>query len=99
MALDGDDVNSSEIYYYDGNIITQLTNNTRLDGWPQINSKGQVAWTGNSGWHSGYNEIFFYDGNTIKQLTNNTYNDSSPKINDNGHLVWGSGDINVSKSH
>ena len=75
-----------EIFLYDGTTTTQLTDNDYEDGYPQINSNGQIAWNGSPLSHGG--EIFLYDGTTTTQLTNNNYYDGAPQINSNGYVVW-----------
>ena len=75
----------SEIFFYDGTTITQLTDNNRHDWPPQINDSGEVVWAGNDG---NDDEIFFYDGTTLTQLTNNDYGDRAPQINNSGDVVW-----------
>jgi uncharacterized delta-60 repeat protein len=75
----------NEIFLYDGNTTTRITNNTYDDWDPCINNNGYVAWIGQDG--SDY-EIFLYDGNTTTQVTNNSIDDWSPHINDSGYVVW-----------
>jgi len=77
--------NDSEIFFYNGTTIGQLTDNDNHDWTPQINNSGEVVWYGYDG--NDY-EIFFYDGTTIIQLTDNDYNDVEPRVNDSGEVVW-----------
>lgn len=75
----------TEIYYYDGSAITQLTSNDHNDGAPQINGNGDIVWAGSDGNDT---EIFLYNGSTVTQITNNSYDDHNPQINDDGDIVW-----------
>ena len=84
-----------EIFLYDGSAITQLTDNSYDDDYPQINENGHVAWQGcagggdcpatyiGDGW-----EIFLYDGSTTVRLTDNASYDGHPQISANGDVVW-----------
>jgi hypothetical protein len=84
----GTDSLHPQIFFYDGNGITQLTN--AADGWgPHINDSGQVVWEGE--FEASKNEIFMYDGRGISQLTDNSLYEHSPQIDDNGHVVWAGG--------
>ncbi len=74
-----------EIYLFDGNNVTQPTNNDYNDMYPQINAHGHVAWSGED---IADFEIFLYDGSGISQLTHNDYDDEDPQIGDGGHVVW-----------
>jgi hypothetical protein len=79
----------SEIYFYDGDTITQLTDNTFDDRLPEINNLGHVAWVGNVGnqyW------VFLYDGSAITQIAGfvEYYSgsaDSSLRISDSGYVL------------
>ena len=84
--------NDSEIFFYNGTTIIQLTDNNRDDAHPQINNSGEVVW---SGYDGNDDEIFLYDGTTITQLTDNNYDDSLPQINNTGEVVWYSAKLNA----
>lgn len=78
-----------EIYYYNGIIINQLTNNSYRDYDADISNDGNIAWLGNRPFNGDTNdEIFLYDGATITRLTNNGYDDDQVKIGNNKQLVW-----------
>jgi hypothetical protein len=76
----------TEIWFYDGNTITQLTDNAFEDCSPQINNNDWIVWRAGTG--SGA-EILLYDGYSTIQITtdDSTYN-QEPKINDLGWVVW-----------
>ena len=76
---------TSEMYLYDGGVITRITNDGLVKFEPRINNSGQVVWYGNDG--NDY-EIYLYDGSQVIQLTNNTTYDYSPRIGDGGHVAW-----------
>jgi len=65
--------------------ITQITDNIFDDVTPQINSKGEVVWSGNDG---NDEEIMFYNGSNIMQLTDNLFDDYSPKLNSSADVTW-----------
>ena len=65
--------------------ITQITDNSNDDKYPQINDNGQVVWMGYDG--TDY-QIFLYDGASTTQITDNSNDDKYPQINDNGQVVW-----------
>lgn len=68
----------SEIYFYNGEQISRLTNNSYDDRWPAI-WKDHVAWYGSKRYPN--DDIFYYDGTTVRQLTQSNKN-SNP-------VVWG----------
>lgn len=74
----GYDGNDNEIYSWDGNSVTQITDNDYNDAHPQLSGKN-VVWMGSSADSA---EIYFWDGNTIKQITDNDYVDRDPQISD-----------------
>jgi len=88
----GSDGNDWEVFLYDGNAITQLTDNDYNDSSAMINSNGQIAWTGAIG--NVDREIFFYDGANIIQLSDNNFDDSQPWINSSGRIIWTASDGN-----
>jgi len=92
-----------EIFLYDGNSITQITNNAVDDHSVQINNNGQIVWKRYHG--LGRNsktdpcgtvygkaeidyEIFYYDGTNITQITDNSCDESNIQLNENGDVVW-----------
>ena len=80
-----------EILYWDGNAITQITNNALSDSHPSLYN-GTIAWfqdTARGG--NKYYDIFYWDGNTIIQVTDNNTWDASPSLYD-GTIVW-SGEV------
>jgi hypothetical protein len=86
QAYDGTD---NEIFYFDGEAVQRLTNNTVDDRNPRVDNgrvvwQGQVAWQGQTGadW-----EIFLYDENGIRQLTENYFDDQFPQIAEN-LIAW-----------
>ncbi len=76
--------NNSEIHYWDGLTVNQLTYNVYFDFEPQIHN-GQIVWYGNEGNNDA--EIFFWDGSSIHQFTSNSYSDYMQDIH-NGQVVW-----------
>lgn len=89
------DGNDWEIFYYNGEIINQLTNDTvYYDTHPQINDSDQVVWQSD--------DIFLYSGGVTSKLTSNNRNDYayySPKINANGQIAWWSGNGNAADGY
>jgi len=85
LLYDYYDLNTSEIFYYDGANIIQLTDNDYYDACPQINDSGEVVWSGSDGHDK---EIFYYDGANIIKVTDNDYDDNCPQINDSGEIFW-----------
>jgi Ca2+-binding RTX toxin-like protein len=82
----GYDGNDSEIYFWNGNTTTQVTNDSTgdyYDYYPQI-SGNNVVWTRSDG--NDY-EIYFWDGSTITQVTNNSTDDNYPQISGN-NIIW-----------
>ena len=85
-----DDGNGSEIFFYDGNTITELTNNDVFDSFPQISGNNLV-------WYRSSNnpfldlenggEIIFYDGNTTTQIGSS--NASAFPVISGNNVVWG----------
>ncbi len=53
---------------------------------PQINSSGQVVWSGRD--NGTDSEIFLYDGSTVTQITDNSTNDITPQIDASGVITW-----------
>jgi hypothetical protein len=71
-----------EIFYYDGVTITQLTQNTVPDRFPEISALG-IAWERGSG--TGQEVIFWNGSETI--LTDNSVFDGNASLSDN-RLSW-----------
>jgi hypothetical protein len=79
----------TEIFFYDGTNIIQLTDNCFYDNSPQINNSGEVVWYGEVyGPLVNDAEIFYYNGTTITQLSDNGYWNRHPQISDSGKVVW-----------
>jgi Cadherin-like len=83
VVWSGNDGNDNEIYLFDGNTVTQLTDNT-IDDYRPILSGRNVVWQGYDG---NDDEIFFYNGTTVSQLSNNDYSDRDYQISGN-NVVW-----------
>ena len=89
MVWESDD----EIFYYDGNDITQVTNNSIEDS---LNDDGHGNIYGPYiVWRCYYNymyQIFFYDGNDITQVTDSPYPSYKPSVqrtpDDKGIVTW-----------
>ena len=81
-----------EIFLYDGNSTTQLTNNSYNDYIQDI-YESKVVWVGKLGSDVSSNEIFFYDGNSTIQLTNNSYRDWEAQVY-GSNVVWSGYDGN-----
>ncbi len=62
----------TEIFYYDGEKIHRLTDNTAYECTPSISSGG-VAWQAHRS--DGGSDVFFYNFDKIKRLTNDTTDD------------------------
>ncbi len=78
---------SSEIYFYNGSRVFNLTNNNRIDRNPKIAENG-VVWEGFDGNDF---EIYYYNGYETIQITNNNVDDIDAQISPNkyGHaIVW-----------
>ena len=74
QCTDGHDDN---IFFWDGNTVTQITDNDYADRSPKI-SGNSVVWMG---FHDGNDwEIFFWDGITVTQVTDNDSDDMYPAI-------------------
>ena len=67
-----------QIYFYNGNSVTQLTSGNTDNDKPHINSK-KIVWQGQDP-NGGDWEIFFYNNGCIQQITNNDVNDTNPKL-------------------
>lgn len=70
-----DDLDETEIFFWDGSNVKKITDNDYFDGMPQI-SGNNIVWCG----YDGDQEIFFWDGTTIIQVTDNDYFDRYPAI-------------------
>ena len=82
---------NAEIFYYDGNSITQVTDNNyedKLDPWPSNHniSGKNIVWLGET--KTNIRDVFFYDGNSVTQLTDyNSRSAQNPKIFGT-HIIW-----------
>ncbi len=75
----------SQIFFWDGTSVTQVTNSVDGLDIPDLHISGSnIVWTGHDG--DDY-EIFFWDGVTVTQVTNNDYYDSNPHIS-GSNVVW-----------
>jgi hypothetical protein len=88
-AWSASDGNDTEIYQFDGNIVTQITNNKNTDYTPKRSGKNIVwgSYDGND------DEIFFYNGSTIIQLTDNDRPDLDYHISGD-YVLWQTDDGN-----
>ncbi len=75
----------SGVAHADYTITRLATVDAGHDGTPDINAKGDVAWSDYDGNDS---EIFLYSDGRITQITDNLYDDEEPQINDSGTVVW-----------
>ena len=73
----------TEVFFYDGRTIVQLTENSENDPCPAIDGSA-VTW---SGFDGNDREVFLFDGETVTQITDNDYDDGSPVI-DGGQMAW-----------
>jgi beta propeller repeat protein len=80
-----DSSGDSEIFFFNGSSVKQLTNNTVADSKPQI-AGDNVVWQSGTGANA---EIYLYKGSTGQTLriTNDGSADSAPQISDS-HIVW-----------
>lgn len=76
--------NDGPIYFYNGSIITQLTNSA--DDYPKINDSGQVVFERYFD-HIIDRQIMLYDNGNITQLTSASRNDI-PDINNSGNIAY-----------
>ena len=84
---------SSQVYLYDGNSVSQISNSTVRVLYSSLHSN-QVAWAEFVGGTDNSNtEIIFYDGSSIRQLTDNNVKDVAPSLY-NGQIAWSSFDGN-----
>ncbi len=81
----------AEILLYDGETLTQVTDNAIDESRPVVNNRGEMAWMGFG--NEAQSEIFARDlGGDCRRLTNDPYPgriDRYPDINDAGVVVWG----------
>lgn len=87
-----DGFKNTEIFYYDGLSVKQISENNCNDSMPVLNENGQIAWVASSIVTNGICEsnlweIFYFDGD-VSQLTLNNNFETYVDINDNGQLVW-----------
>ena len=81
----------NEILYWDGEQITQITDNDIEDLKPSL-YKSTLAWVGDG-------DIYYWDGSTITQITESDAIDNNPSLY-NGRIAWQSsvvGDDNSSE--
>ena len=97
QGCDGDDCfvgdGDSEIYFWDGATITQITDNSLHDSYPSHLrlERGVAALRGRNSSvlrRSGH-EIYFWDGVTTTNITNNSINEYRPDIS-GSNVVWDS---------
>jgi hypothetical protein len=60
----------SEIFYFDGTTVHQLTDTATYEFFPEISSGG-IVWAGNIPTWNGVGDVYFYDYNTITVLASN----------------------------
>ncbi|MCD6461058.1 hypothetical protein J7L67_10385 [bacterium] len=88
---------ASDIYLYETENISMLTNSQYYAYTPKLNDNGNVVWFASDGYDglpgtgTDY-EIYFYDGSSTIQLTDNNLNDTDPQLNDNDNIVWSASD-------
>jgi hypothetical protein len=83
------DGNDSEIYYWDGKKITQITNNSVEDQSPSLSFKSgtvEIAWHRFNN-NTGFFDIWYWNGTTETQITNSGGNDIFPSLH-NGTIAW-----------
>ncbi|MBN1833429.1 MAG: hypothetical protein JW896_15095, partial [Deltaproteobacteria bacterium] len=80
-----DDQYYGEIFLYQGDEYTRLTDDLIDDNDPKINDLGKVVWSRDSDSDS---EIMFYNGITTIQLTDNSFDDSLPVIGNDDKIAW-----------
>ena len=92
VVWEGSDATDSEIFYWDGTSVQNISNNSSLidDTSPQIHN-GQVVWSADE-WPNDY-EIYYWDGTSTKQLTDNSIDEMWPQIHD-GQVAWNGYDGN-----
>jgi len=78
----------TEVYFWNGSDIIQITDNNVYDINPKINELGQVVWYSYDGSNTDTYEICYWNGTDAIQLTDNNYEDSGASINDDGYIVW-----------
>jgi|GEM_PF-2012670 len=76
----------SDVYFYDGTAVIQLTENGDASMLSPLSDGGYLAWAGRV---DGVDrEVFLYDGNDVTQLTDNDIEDVGPHTNAGGQVVW-----------
>ncbi len=84
LAWAGWDGTDYEIFFWDGESIRQITDNSQDDYEAQLNN-GQIAWTSHTGDRF---DVMFYDGGTIQNVSNRpNLPDEDPHLM-NGVIAW-----------
>ena len=74
-----------DIFMYDGETITNLTDNEYRNNHPQIDGNN-IAWVGGNAY--GGKDVFLYDGNIITNITNNLYGVGESCWMKGNNIVW-----------
>ena len=90
--LGGSSWSRSEIFYYDGEIVQQLTDDNIRDDFPSINDEGTIVWSRADGPNGVLQIVRLRDG-TLDYLIDESAmptpgNNTVPVINNNGVVVW-----------
>ena len=95
VVWQGYDGSDWEIYMYDGDTTTQVTNNALLDGPPQTDGSS-VVWTATVGeWPNFEGEVFLYNGSDTMILPNPEWKKSvhSPQVSGSFVVWWANSDV------
>jgi hypothetical protein len=80
----------SEIFYYDGETVHQLTETSTYEFFPEISSGG-IVWAGNISSWDGIGDVYFYDYNTITTIATNCVRKLDVDIFED-KIVWSDAD-------
>lgn len=84
IAWSASDGHDSEIFFYNGHEIIQITDNDVNDIYPKVNLSDQIGWS--SKYYTAYNLNFFDGEKTI--VVGAISSPNSFKINDRGDFIW-----------
>lgn len=86
-ARDSFDPSTADLFYYDGQSITQLTNDNIADAMPAINDNEEIVWSKEIGPGPSVELMHLHNGVTT-QLTHDDLWDEGARINNAGQIVW-----------
>jgi alpha-tubulin suppressor-like RCC1 family protein len=83
----GSDGNDSEIFFYDGSTVQQVTDNAETDLPPTLTENDGIVWSGVPAGETDY-EIMVDMGAGPVRLTDNEFSDRRVRMNSAGQLLW-----------